>query len=160
MASELHRCVFGSRCMSESPTSFRIPSLDGLRALSISLVLVCHLTYGGGFPIRHNWWSDAYAHYAVRIFFVISGFLITSLLKYEREKTGTINLKQFYIRRAYRVLPPAYVYLIVITVLFHDSVPNKYLVAAYAYLTSYALHSPCISGRCRWRSSSTWHGPW
>lgn len=134
--------VHFGRCMSGSPTSSRIPSLDGLRALSISLVLVCHLTYSGGFPIGHNWWSDAYAHYAVRIFFVISGFLITSLLKYEREKTGTINLKQFYIRRAYRVLPPAYVYLIVITVLFHHSLPNKYLVAAYAYLTSYALHSP------------------
>src|SRR6185437_10445893 len=72
------------------------------------------------------------------------GFLITSILKREQEKTGTINLKQFYIRRAYRILPAAYLYLGVVTVLFHDSLPHKYLLLAYTYLTSYALHSPWV----------------
>ena len=122
--------------------SSRIPSLDGLRALSISLVLVAHLAYSAGFPIQHTWWTDLYAHYGVRIFFVLSGFLITTLLRCEQEETGTIRLKQFYIRRAYRLLPAAYVYLIAVTVIFHQSLPYKYLVAAYLYLTSYALHSP------------------
>jgi len=138
--SQLHLRGFSSLALPSS----RIPSLDGLRALSISLVLVAHLAYSSGFPIRHNWWTDTYAHYGVRIFFVISGFLITSMLKREQEKTGTINLKQFYIRRAYRILPAAYVYLGVITVLFHDSLPRKYLLLAYTYLTSYALHSPWV----------------
>jgi len=78
----------------------------------------------------------------VRIFFVLSGFLITSLLRREQKETGTIRLKEFYIRRAYRLLPAAYVYLIAVTVIFHQSLPYRYLVAAYLYLTSYALHSP------------------
>lgn len=122
--------------------SSRIPSLDGLRALSISLVLVAHLAYSAGFPIQHTWRTDLYAHYGVRIFFVLSGFLITTLLRCEQKETGTIRLKQFYIRRAYRLLPAAYVYLIAVTVIFHQSLPFKDLVAAYLYLTSYALHSP------------------
>ena len=130
--------------LSGSVPSSRIPSLDGLRALAISLVCVCHFAYSVGFPVRHNWWTDAYAHYGVRIFFVISGFLITTLLLREQEKTGTINLKQFYIRRAYRILPAGYAYLVVVTIIFHQSLPDKYLVAAYTYLTSYAIHSPWI----------------
>src|SRR4051812_33176028 len=123
---------------------FRIPSLDGLRALSISLVLLAHFSYSAGFPIHHSPVLDLYAHYGVRIFLVISGFLITSLLLREKERTGTIDLKQFYLRRAYRLLPAAYLYLVVITILFHESLTFKYLVAAYMYLTSYALHSPWV----------------
>ena len=122
--------------------SSRIPSLDGLRALSISLVLFAHLAFSVGFPIQHTWWTNQYAHYGVRIFFILSGFLITSLLRREQKETGTIRLKEFYIRRAYRLLPAAYVYLIAVTVIFHQSLPYRYLVAAYLYLTSYALHSP------------------
>ncbi len=139
------RALFRESRHSEFPVqSSRIPSLDGLRALSILLVCVGHLAYSAGFPIRHNWWTDAYAHYGVRIFFVISGFLITSLLIREREETGTINLKQFYIRRAYRVLPAAYVYLVVMSVVFHESLAYKYLIIAYTFLTSYSLHSPWV----------------
>ncbi len=122
----------------------RIPSLDGLRALSISLVLLAHFAYSNGCPIQHSAWMDVYAHYGVRIFLVISGFLITSLLLREQERTGTINLRQFYLRRAYRLLPAAYLYLVVVTIIFHQSLPYRYLVAAYLYLTSYALHSPWV----------------
>jgi peptidoglycan/LPS O-acetylase OafA/YrhL len=124
--------------------SSRIPSLDGLRALSISFVLLGHFAFSTGFPIDRSWWTDAYAHYGVRIFFVISGFLITTLLINEREKTGKIDLKQFYLRRAYRIFPAAYFYLLVVTIVFYSSLPFKYLVTAYAYLTSYAVHSPWI----------------
>ena len=46
----------------------RIPSLDGLRAVSIFLVLIAHFACSAGFPIQHNWWTDVYAHYGVRIF--------------------------------------------------------------------------------------------
>src|SRR5438552_10798994 len=112
----------------------RIPSLDGFRALSLLLVAVGHFAHTPGFPIRSSWWTDAYAHYGVRIFFVLSGFLITTLLMRERQKTGIVNLRQFYIRRAYRILPAAYVYLAVVTVAFHESLPHKYLIAAYTYV--------------------------
>ena len=125
-------------------SSSRIPSLDGLRALSISFVLVGHLALNTGFPIQRSWWTDAYAHYGVRIFFVISGFLITTLLLGERQKTGKIDLKEFYIRRAYRIFPAAYFYLLVVTFLFYSSLSLNYLVAAYTYMTSYAIHSPWI----------------
>jgi peptidoglycan/LPS O-acetylase OafA/YrhL len=71
----------------------------------------------------------------VRIFFVLSGFLITTLLRREQEETGGIRLKQFYMRRAYRLLPAAYLYLIVVTAIFHQTLSYKYLVAAYLYLS-------------------------
>ena len=87
---------------------------------------------------------DLYAHYGVRIFLVISGFLITTLLRREQERTGTIDLRQFYVRRAYRLLPAAYLYLVIVTIIYHQSLPYKYVVAAYLYLTSYALHSPWV----------------
>jgi peptidoglycan/LPS O-acetylase OafA/YrhL len=109
-------------------------------------VLVAHFAYSNGFPIKPKWWTDDYAHCGVRIFFVISGFLITTLLRREQERTGTISLKEFYIRRAYRLLPAAYVYLVAVTVVFHDSLRYRYVVAAYLYLTSYAVYSPWVLG--------------
>jgi peptidoglycan/LPS O-acetylase OafA/YrhL len=118
--------------------------LDGIRALSISLVFVGHLVYSHGSPERPSWWTDDYAHYGVRIFLAISGFLITTLLVKERDKTGKINLKKFYIRRAYRVLPVAYSYMAVVTILFHRSIPWQYFLIAYTYFTSYAVHSPWV----------------
>ena len=49
--------------------------------------------------------------YGVSISFVISGFLITSLLLREHHETGRISLKSFYVRRAFRILPPFYAFL-------------------------------------------------
>jgi peptidoglycan/LPS O-acetylase OafA/YrhL len=117
--------------------SSRIPSLDGLRALSILFVCVCHFALSPGFPIHQGWWTSLYGHCGVRIFFVISGFLITTLLMQERERTGTISLKQFFLRRAYRIVPAAYVYLAVVAVIFHRSLADKDLVVAATYLSSY-----------------------
>ena len=79
----------------------RIPSLDGLRAISISLVCIGHLTHAGPVPK----FLTPYSLTGVRIFFVISGYLITTILLAERSQTSTIDLRQFYIHRAYRILP-------------------------------------------------------
>ena len=126
--------------MSESPTSSsRIPSLDGIRALAITLVCVGHFAYNAGF----RWWTDLYAHYGVRIFLVLSGFLITTLLKREQEDTGTINLKRFFIRRAYRILPAAYAYMILVSIVFGDSFTSRDLVVTFTYLSSY-FHLPWL----------------
>jgi peptidoglycan/LPS O-acetylase OafA/YrhL len=122
----------------------RIPSLDGLRALSILLVLVGHLAYSTGAPIRESWLTAAYAHHGVRIFFIISGFLITTLLLREREKAGSVDLKQFYIRRAYRILPVAYIYLFAVTIVFYNSLQKGELVLAYTYLSSYGHNLPWV----------------
>ncbi len=88
-----------------------IPSLDGLRALSILFVVFGHLVGTAHFPMTNEF---GIAQLGVFIFFVISGFLITGLLEDERAKTGTISLKRFYLRRAFRIFPPFSFYLGVI----------------------------------------------
>jgi peptidoglycan/LPS O-acetylase OafA/YrhL len=82
------------------PVSKRIPCLDGIRAISISLVLLAHFigTVGQDVP---KWILPftKMGNLGVRIFFVISGFLITTLLISEYKKTGTISLLKFYFNR-------------------------------------------------------------
>lgn len=85
-----------------------IPSLDGLRAISILFVLFGHLVGTKYFPITREF---GLAQLGVFIFFVISGYLITGLLEDERTNLGAISLKRFYLRRAYRIFPAFYIYL-------------------------------------------------
>jgi peptidoglycan/LPS O-acetylase OafA/YrhL len=89
------------------------PSLDGLRAVAIVLVVFLHLRY---FP---GYFYDMIFNGAlgVVIFFVISGFLITTLCLKEKVTTKDISLKNFYIRRVLRIFPVAYLYIIVIIIL-------------------------------------------
>lgn len=92
--------------------------LDGLRAIAILGVFVHHiqhLIYKGG-PI-FGWLFLPFGSLGVDIFFVLSGFLITSLLLEEYQSSETINLKHFYIRRALRLLP-ALLILLAFTILF------------------------------------------
>jgi len=95
----------------------RIPSLDGLRAVSIVLVLYGHLEGTRNFPhLGLARFGGDLAHLGVTVFFVISGFLITSLLMSERQKTGTISLKGFYLRRILRIFPAFYVFILALVV--------------------------------------------
>jgi peptidoglycan/LPS O-acetylase OafA/YrhL len=77
-----------------------VPALDGLRAAAIALV-VCHHYFGWPFG----------GGVGVDLFFVLSGFLITSLLLEERTATGAIRLRRFYWRRARRLVPALVVVL-------------------------------------------------
>ncbi len=99
-----------------SATLARIPSLDGLRAVSISLVLGLHTlqAYGVAHPVSRAWFAVFNGGFGVFIFFEISGFLITSLLLAEHRKRGSISLKGFYVRRFFRIFPPLYLYIGVI----------------------------------------------
>lgn len=99
----------------------RLPSLDGLRAISILLVLVGHLSGTRGFGRVHLGIGD-YAHLGVLVFFVISGFLITRLLLNERAKLGKVSLKNFYIRRALRLFPASYTYMACVGLLWAGGV--------------------------------------
>ena len=84
----------------------RFPALDGLRAIAAVLVVFFH--YGG--PDRLQGWAG------VQLFFVLSGFLITTLMLREERRTGEISLKEFYLRRAFRILPVYFVILLVTAV--------------------------------------------
>jgi peptidoglycan/LPS O-acetylase OafA/YrhL len=125
--------------LSGSRTS-RIPSLDGLRAISICLVLLGHLVGTRNFPQSLKF-IGSYANFGVRVFFIISGYLITSLLLKERRKTGSIDLLEFYRRRAYRILPPAYVYLLIICLLAWWQLPAINVFAAFSYISNYFVGS-------------------
>jgi peptidoglycan/LPS O-acetylase OafA/YrhL len=91
----------------------RVPSLDGLRAVSIILVIVSHSADSLNAPKFLNYLNHL-GNFGVRCFFVISGFLITTLLLKELEKTGAISIKGFYIRRSLRIFPPSLAYIGVI----------------------------------------------
>ena len=94
----------------------RVPSLDGLRGISILLVLLGHTALSDHAPHVLAPFGHA-GNVGVRFFFVISGFLITTLLMKERRKTSTISLRGFYLRRVLRIFPAAYALIAVIAVL-------------------------------------------
>jgi peptidoglycan/LPS O-acetylase OafA/YrhL len=97
----------------------RIPSLDGLRTLSIFLVIALHTIqrYSLTHHVNFLWYGIFDGGTGVFIFFVISGYLITSLLLHEHRKRGSISLRGFYLRRAMRILPPLYFYVAVLVLL-------------------------------------------
>ena len=80
-----------------------IPSLDGLRALAVSTVMIYHAGY--------QWMPGGQG---VTLFFVLSGFLITWLLLREDRETGTVSLRKFYVRRSLRIFPAFYTYWLAI----------------------------------------------
>jgi peptidoglycan/LPS O-acetylase OafA/YrhL len=82
-----------------------LPALDGLRAVAILGVMAYHLGFG--------WASGGYL--GVDLFFVLSGFLITSLLVEERHSSGTIRLGAFWGRRARRLLPALFLVLVAVS---------------------------------------------
>lgn len=91
----------------------RVKALDGVRAVAIAFVVIGHVA-GAAFNIEANHFKLADG---VSIFFVLSGFLITSLLLRELDTFGRLNLKQFYLRRIQRIFPAFYALLAVIGLL-------------------------------------------
>lgn len=117
------------------PSSSRIPSLDGVRTISIALVVLSHIFIA--LKIHEPF---SLGNLGVRIFFVISGFLITGLLLNEIDKSQTINLKKFYFRRTLRIFPAFYFYLCVMlaaTLAGFIVIPLISFVPAFAYLSNY-----------------------
>jgi len=109
------------------------PALDGLRAVSVLVVVAYHLGWG--------WFGGGYL--GVEVFFVVSGFLITALLLDERDATGTISLRQFWIRRARRLLPALGTMLVVVAAYAAWQVPDALarlrsdLVASVFYVSNW-----------------------
>ncbi len=89
------------------------PALDGLRALAVGAVIAYHL----GYP-----WAQG-GFLGVDAFFVLSGFLITSLLVAERSDTGRVSLKGFWSRRARRLLPAVFIMLTAVCIYAAYTIP-------------------------------------
>jgi peptidoglycan/LPS O-acetylase OafA/YrhL len=121
----------------------RIPSLDSLWAISILLVVLGHLAFSKHAP--QIFW-DHYANTGVRIFFVISGFLITSILCKEESRTSTVDLKTFYLRRAYRIFPAAFVFMLLMVIFFSRELHWYNIAAAFLYLANFDYTRPWIFG--------------
>ncbi|MFL5363128.1 MAG: acyltransferase family protein [Myxococcales bacterium] len=130
----------------QSSSNSRIASVDGLRAISIGLVIFGHLVGTSSFPIHATVWAPFLSSVGVRVFFVVSGFLITGLLLAEREKHGSIRLSRFYFRRVFRILVPYYVFL---------------AVAALAAREGFIKLGPGDMGYAlAYASNYHWHGTW
>lgn len=129
-------------------TQERIPSLDGLRALAICLVILSHsmaLVWKDFHQSLGRWESISLSllqmgHLGVLIFFSISGFLITSLLLNERR----ISLSRFYFRRTFRIFVPFYFYILFLLLIrwfgFVETSDRNLLVAA-TYTSNYLLEN-------------------
>src|ERR1700744_3273746 len=92
------------------------PGLNGLRFLAAALVVIMHIHNNMGIsdlPQLPSFPGLFKGLYAVAFFFVLSGFLITWLLLREQDRTGTIVIKKFYLRRVFRIWP---LYFIVIAI--------------------------------------------
>ena len=110
-----------------------VAGLDGLRALSISLVILGHLGFGALAP----------GGLGVTIFFFVSGYLITGLLMAEHARNGRVDLPRFYARRFLRLTPELLAFLLlaglVFAPVFGQTFPGVQLAAALTYWTNYFI---------------------
>ena len=103
----MNATVAPSPAPSRQTTLRYLPGLDGLRGISVLAVIVFHHYFL--FGSERGWLPGGFL--GVEVFFVVSGYLITSLLLAERRETGRISLKHFWLRRARRLLPALYLLL-------------------------------------------------
>ncbi|MBX7171410.1 MAG: acyltransferase [Pyrinomonadaceae bacterium] len=128
-------------------SDLRIPSLDGLRAISIILVIFSHTVTKISDQIHFSniTFYLNFGALGVRIFFVISGFLITGLLLKELAQTDNINLLKFYFRRTMRIFVPFYFFLIIIFFTSNSGltppIPFKTFLTAITYNSNYISNS-------------------
>ncbi|MBS1800261.1 MAG: acyltransferase [Acidobacteria bacterium] len=145
-----------------------IPSLDGLRAIAVLLVIFAHVGFvekvesfaaKSHLGIASTILKIDAGDLGVSLFFVISGYLITTLLLKERLETGRIDLKRFYLRRCFRIFPPFYFYLFVITILWiNHRVPLNWggLISAATYTSNYYPYSLSHPESQGWLVGHTW----
>jgi peptidoglycan/LPS O-acetylase OafA/YrhL len=131
-----------------------LPSLDGMRAVSILFVIGFH-----AYCMRGG--STAYGRYLGRLgvytFFVISGLLITWLMLREQEKAGQVSLKDFYIRRCLRILPVFWALLLVVSTLKIFgllSIPWMDVLRALTFTHNYPVAPPGMQPA--WYLAHTW----
>ena len=118
----------------KTSAEFHIPSLDGIRGIAALIVFMSHAALPEIFP----------GAFGVTVFFFLSGYLITTLLRREYASTGKIALKPFYLRRVYRILPPLYIVLTIAVLLdvfgaFNSQMTWRGVLAQFLHLTNYFM---------------------
>jgi len=136
----------------------RIPSLDGWRGISILLVIIGHeIVDGSHFGINdRNYFLHFFTWhlYGVKIFFVISGFIITHLLCKEERSNGSVSLRKFYLRRFFRIIPVVYTYLIIlfaVSYFYHNEI-----IHSIVWFLSFFFSANFESLGTAWSTSHLW----
>jgi peptidoglycan/LPS O-acetylase OafA/YrhL len=140
--------------MSRKRTGY-FPTLDGWRALAALVVLFAHDPL---MPLGTGWFHQ-HQTFGVEIFFGISGLLICSRLLQEEEAHGRINLKEFYIRRGFRILPPLMGYLLVVGLLgsLHVvQVSSREWIASLLFYRNYGFLAGTSAARFSWYTGHFW----
>jgi peptidoglycan/LPS O-acetylase OafA/YrhL len=138
---------------SGSGASEYIPTLDGWRAIAILAVIFHHATL----PLlsSHPWLKfTEQGAMGVDVFFALSGFLICSRLLEERAREGFIDLKAFYLRRVFRILPPYLTYLVVLFVMVLFGMASSNLADWLSCLTFTRNYLP--NALWTWRTAHFW----
>ena len=112
-----------------TPTTIR-PEVQALRAVAVAAVV-----------LHHGWPAVAPAGYmGVDVFFVVSGYLITALLVREIQRSGSLSLSGFYLRRARRILPAAMTVLVAVSILTLALAPYRDWAAYFQEIVASAFY--------------------
>lgn len=133
--------------------NYYIPSLNGLRAISILLVIIGHSVEQNLKSADSIWilFLDN-AKFGVNVFFVLSGFLITSMLLVEETKNKLISLKRFYLRRTFRIFPAYYFLLLVYLILQLNGI---FRIPMESWITS-ILYFKFLNWQLDWPTAHFW----
>ena len=129
----------GSSSQSAAKSSGYLPTLDGWRTIAILSVMFCHDSVHRLGPVSTNWLHE-HGNLGVDVFFAISGILICSRLLTEEDSQGFISRRSFYIRRAFRILPPAVFFLATLLLLkaaVHLPVQLPEIMASLFFVRNY-----------------------
>jgi peptidoglycan/LPS O-acetylase OafA/YrhL len=131
----------------------RIPSLDGLRAVAILLVIFAHSSFYGDDLLPLRMLRGRSGFLGVQIFFVLSGFLITTLMLREVQRSGRLHLGRFYLRRALRIVPVYAAYLLVLVLLQAEGVVR---IAGLQWAAALTWTVNLMPGKIPWALSHFW----
>lgn len=125
----------------------RLKIIDGLRAIAILWVIACHCVWFLGFVLPDAQFRDVLANHlftfflngrlGVDLFFVLSGFLISSILIRELDATGTLSFKRFYTRRAFRIIPVYWLVLLFVSFLNHPLTKGRAYWANLCFVNNF-----------------------
>lgn len=127
-----------------------IPTLHGLRAVSITVVLLAHAARIPQLAELSPF--IRYGDFGVQVFFVISGYLITTLLDTEHDQRGSVSLRRFYLRRTLRIIPAYATYLLgaaIIARFAHSASPDGRWWPSLTYTSNFFLTN-------RWNVAHSW----